>query len=307
VDDTPGVRLRVGILLLPNEPWRVASGRWRAVEELGFDHAWTYDHVVWRRLGDGAWFDGLATLAAAATVTSTIELGTLVTSPNLRHPAVLAKTAATIGDLSGGRLVLGVGAGSAGGDAQLLGEHELTPGERVARFEEFVALLPPLLAGEAVDHQGTSYRVHDAGLQPAYLPDGSAPLLVASNGPRGMRLAATYGRGWVTDGGYYGLDEPTPARFRDNAVTLLRRFAAAAASVGRDATTMRRLVVAAPGAEPLTDPSTFLHACRHYAAAGFTDVVVHDPGPLGGDGTAVRRVATEVLGAVQELPVAAPR
>lgn len=297
-------RLRVGVLVLPNEPWRVAEDRWRAVEALGFDHAWTYDHVVWRRLGDGPWFDGFATLAAAATVTSRLELGTLVTSPNLRHPAVLAKLAVTIGDLSDGRLTLGVGAGSAGGDAQLLGEQGLTPGQRMARLEEFVGLLTPLLAGEPVDHEGAYYRVHDAGLAPTYLADGRAPLLLAANGPRGMRLAASSGTGWVTDGRFYGLDDPTPERFRDEAASLLSRFVEAAAAVGRDATTMRRVVVAAPGAEPLSDPPAFLAACERYAAAGFTDVVVHDPGPLGrGDG-AVGRIATDVLDAARDLPVA---
>jgi alkanesulfonate monooxygenase SsuD/methylene tetrahydromethanopterin reductase-like flavin-dependent oxidoreductase (luciferase family) len=300
-------RLRVGLLILPCEPWATARRRWEAAEALGFDHAWTYDHLVWRRAGDRPWFDGFVTLAAAAAVTDRLPFGTLVTSPNLRHPAVLAKTAATLAEVSGGRMQLGIGAGSAGGDAQLLGQEDLSPAGRIERLEEFTEVLVSVLAGGPLDHEGPHYTVRDQGLEPAYPRGDGPPVLVAANGPRGMRLAARSGAGWVTDGAYWQLPDPTPARFRANAARLLADFLEAARASGHPATTHRRVVLVAADADPvLADPEAFLEACHAYAQAGFTDVVFHEPGSMGGDDRAVERLAARALPAAQRLAVASP-
>jgi len=95
--------MRVGVVILPEYPWAEAAHRWQAVEELGFDHAWTYDHLAWRSLADGPWYGTVPTLAAAATVTSRIGLGTWVLSPNFRHPVPWAREVMALDDLSGGR------------------------------------------------------------------------------------------------------------------------------------------------------------------------------------------------------------
>src|SRR5258708_4171040 len=107
--------VRFGIIILPDQRWRRAARRWQRAEEFGFDHAWTYDHLGWRTLVDGPWFDAVPTLTAAAMVTSRIWLGTLVASPNFRHPVSFARQLTALDDISGGRLLLGLGAG-AGGD-----------------------------------------------------------------------------------------------------------------------------------------------------------------------------------------------
>ena len=78
--------MRFGITILPEHRWTDAAPLWRRAEEYGFDHAWTYDHLVWAGLPDSPWFGALPTLTAAATVTSTMRLGTFVSSPNYRHP-----------------------------------------------------------------------------------------------------------------------------------------------------------------------------------------------------------------------------
>ena len=70
--------------------WSTARDLWRRVEELGFDHAWTYDHLAWRSLRDSTWFGAVPFLAAGAVVTERIRLGTLVASPNFRHPVPFA-------------------------------------------------------------------------------------------------------------------------------------------------------------------------------------------------------------------------
>src|SRR5439155_14487839 len=103
--------MRVGIVILPDLRWSQARDRWRLAEEYGFDHAWTYDHLGWRDLVDGPWFDAVPTLTAAATVTDRIGLGTWVASPNFRHPVHFARELTALDDISRGRLLIGAGAG----------------------------------------------------------------------------------------------------------------------------------------------------------------------------------------------------
>src|SRR4051794_22852626 len=190
--------MRVGIVILPDQRWSVAGQRWRRAEELGFDHAWTYDHLGWRDLVDGPWFDAVPTLTAAATVTSRIRLGTLVASPNFRHPVHFARELTALDDISGGRVLLGVGAGGMGFDGAVLGREALTPRQRADRFTEFVHLLDLLLREERVTWQGEWYSAVDARTTPGCVQRPRLPFVVAANGPRTLRLAARYGQGWVT-------------------------------------------------------------------------------------------------------------
>ncbi len=112
--------MRLGVVILPDAPWAVARERWRKAESLGFDHAWTYDHLTWRSLRDGPWFGAVPTLAAAASVTARIRLGTLVASPNFRHPVPFAKELMSLDVLSAGRIIAGLGAGGGGFDVLLI-------------------------------------------------------------------------------------------------------------------------------------------------------------------------------------------
>jgi alkanesulfonate monooxygenase SsuD/methylene tetrahydromethanopterin reductase-like flavin-dependent oxidoreductase (luciferase family) len=192
--------VRIGIVILPDERWAIASRRWRLAEEYGFDHAWTYDHLGWRDLIDGPWFDAVPTLTAAAMVTGRIRLGTFVASPNFRHPVHFAREITALDDISAGRLLLGVGAGGTGFDSAVLGGPELTPRERVDRFTEFLALLTHLLENDRTDFTGTHYRAVNARTTPGPVQQPRPPLVVAANGPRALRLAAQYGDGWVTTG-----------------------------------------------------------------------------------------------------------
>ena len=150
--------MRVGIIILPDQPWAVARERWRRAEEYGFHTAWTYDHLGWRDLVDGPWFDAVPTLTAAATVTGRIRLGTMVASANFRHPVTFAREVTALDDVSGGRLVLGLGAGGAGFDELVLGAAALTPRQRADRFGEFATLLDLLLREDRVTWEGTWSR-----------------------------------------------------------------------------------------------------------------------------------------------------
>src|SRR3954451_1683812 len=134
----------VGIVVLPQDRWEVGRQKWLLAEEWGFDHAWTYDHLAWRTLVDQPWFATVPLLAAAAAVTDRIQLGTFVASPNFRHPVPFGKDVLGLDDVSGGRFLLGLGAGGEGFDAGVLGPAP-TRGERTRRFVEFVDVLDRLL------------------------------------------------------------------------------------------------------------------------------------------------------------------
>lgn len=103
--------MRFGVLILPAETWATQRDTWRRADHLGFDHAWTFDHLAWRSLREAPWFGAVPTLAAAAAVTSSIRLGTLVASPNFRHPVPFARELITLDHISEGRFTLGIGAG----------------------------------------------------------------------------------------------------------------------------------------------------------------------------------------------------
>ena len=188
--------MRIGITVLTDLPWREAAPRWRAAEEMGFAHAWTYDHLVWGGLPDAPWRAATPVLGAVAATTSQIGLGTLVASPNFRHPYQLLREAQALEDVSDGRFLLGLGTGG-DLDSRLLAQPELTVRERVDRFQEDVDLLLRLRAEDHVDADGRWFSVRDARTLP---PLARTPLLVAGNGPRSVRYAARVGDGWVTTG-----------------------------------------------------------------------------------------------------------
>src|SRR5256885_15916962 len=164
--------MRVGVVVLPEWPWKQAATVWRQVEELGFDHAWTYDHLSWRTLRDGPWYGTVPTLSAAAVITSRIRLGSLVYTPNYRHPVPFSREVMSLDDLSGGRFTLGLGAGTlAGYDNAILGEEPRSPRERTARYGEFVRLLNRLLTEPVTTETGgEDYRAarvpHPPGPRP---------------------------------------------------------------------------------------------------------------------------------------------
>jgi alkanesulfonate monooxygenase SsuD/methylene tetrahydromethanopterin reductase-like flavin-dependent oxidoreductase (luciferase family) len=288
--------MRFGIVILPQYDWPEAARRWRAAEEYGFDCAWTYDHLAWRGLAGERWHATVPTLTAAATVTSRIRLGTFVASPNFRHPVPFAKDIATVDQISGGRVLLGVGSGGTGFDAFVLGQTELTPRERFARFAEFAEGLDVLLRFEApgsdgISFEGTWYTASGARMvgEPSQHP--RMPLHVAADGPKGLALAVRIADGWVTTA---GADDDTEAWWR-KAGDLVRRLDDACADVGRDPSTMSRTLSLDDEARySLTSIDAFDEAVGRAAELGYTDVVSHWPrehGLYAGDEAVLDEVA----------------
>ena len=189
---TQSFPLRVGVLILPEHPWRESCVRWQQAEELGFAHAWTYDHLTWRGHRDLPWFSAIPTLTAAALATARIRLGTLVASPNFRHPLTLAKEIITLDDISGGRLTLGIGQGSTGWDATMMGAEPSSPRERSERFREFVELTDLLLRQSETTYLGNFYSAREARTYPGCVQSPRVPMAIAASGRIGMRLAARF-------------------------------------------------------------------------------------------------------------------
>jgi alkanesulfonate monooxygenase SsuD/methylene tetrahydromethanopterin reductase-like flavin-dependent oxidoreductase (luciferase family) len=273
--------VRLGVLILPEDPWPVARDKWRRAEQLGFDHAWTYDHLAWRGLRDAPWFGAVPTLAAAAAVTTTIRLGTLVASPEFRHPVPFARELVSLDDISGGRLTLGLGAGSGGWDATVLGQEPWSPAERAARLAEFVDLLDRLLREPETTVTGLRWQAHGARTYPGCVQRPRVPFAVAATRPRTLRVAARHAEVWVTNGDRAQTGPPLGAE--EGAAVVARqlaRFEGACAAVGRNPATVDRLVLTGPLLDGgLRSAAAFREVCEAYAAVGVTDLVVHWPRP----------------------------
>ncbi|WP_168706030.1 LLM class flavin-dependent oxidoreductase [Gordonia paraffinivorans] len=190
--------MRHGICILPDLTWSESRPRWVLAEEMGFDHAWTYDHLVWGRMPDSRWSACVPLLTAAAVVTDRIGLGAFVVSPNFRHPVAFSREVETLVDISDGRFLLGLGAGGTPDDL-VLGQDPLTPGQKVDRFREFVGLLDRTLESDHVDADGEYYRARDMRLGRGLVRQ-RVPFILAGNGPRSIRFAARTGEAWATTG-----------------------------------------------------------------------------------------------------------
>lgn len=237
--------VHVGLLLNQEEvPGRPAP-RWTDIERiatdaetLGFDSLWLVDHLLWRtdpweRGGSdeiGVW-ECWTTLAALARATTRVSLGTLVTCAAYRHPVLLAKMVETVEEISGGRLILGIGAGDYEPEYEMLGQGF---DRRVGRFEEALQVIVPLLRTGAVDHAGEFFTIPDFRLRPRGPRADGPPILIGTlaQRPRMLRLVAQYADIWnVWAGGALEAGQLAPAR---EAVDEACRQA------GRDPRTLRR-------------------------------------------------------------------
>ncbi|MGA3155298.1 MAG: LLM class flavin-dependent oxidoreductase [Streptosporangiaceae bacterium] len=297
--------MRFGVVILPDQRWSQAQRRWRRAEELGFDHAWTYDHLGWRDLVDGPWFGTVPTLTAAALVTRRIRLGTMVASPNFRHPVSFTRDVTAIDDVSGGRLVLGLGAGAGGSsfDNRVLGAPPLSPRARVDRFAEFAGLLDRLLREDRVSWSGEYYTAVDARSTPGCVQQPRVPFVLAANGPRSMRIAARLGEGWVTTGGVAADPGGDTSAWWRSVADLARRFEDAAGQAGRDYQALDRyLSLDASGGFALASEGYFADVAGRAADLGFTDAITHWPrpsGPYEGSESVLEAVAASALAAIR--------
>jgi probable F420-dependent oxidoreductase len=193
------VRLvKVGIQLPEVERdvrWSELLDMVRAIEDLGFDSVWVGEHLLYRwpdRQPRGPW-EAWSLLAAIAAVTSRVDFGPLVACTNFHNPALLAKQAATIDEISGGRLILGLGAGWNETEFRAYG---FPYDHRIDRFEEAFTIIRTLLQEGAIDFDGRYYQARDCELLPRGPRPGGPPLMIGSKGPRMLRIALPHVQAW---------------------------------------------------------------------------------------------------------------
>jgi alkanesulfonate monooxygenase SsuD/methylene tetrahydromethanopterin reductase-like flavin-dependent oxidoreductase (luciferase family) len=222
-----GLPIRFGWFLVPEaaDPQGLIEQA-RLAERAGFDLVGIQDHPYQRR-----YLDTFTLLAALATATERIGLVPDVASLPLRHPAMLAKAAASIDLLSLGRFELGLGAGSFWDAIAAMGGPRRSPGEAVEALEEAVALLRLLWSDQrSVRFTGRHYRV--AGVKPGPAPAHPIGIWVGAYRPRMLALVGRLADGWVPSSGYLPPDRLAAAQ---------ARIDDAAAAAGRDPAAIRRL------------------------------------------------------------------
>jgi alkanesulfonate monooxygenase SsuD/methylene tetrahydromethanopterin reductase-like flavin-dependent oxidoreductase (luciferase family) len=277
-----GRPLRVGLILPDTERemggdtarWSDIAHMARLAEELGFDSIWNADHLIYRFSGkevQGPW-ESWSLLAALAAITSRVEIGSLVTCTSFRNPALQAKIADTVDEISGGRLVLGLGAGWHEPEYVAFGypfDH------RVSRFAEAIAIIHGLLRNGHVDFAGTYYSAKDCELRPRGPRPEGPPIMIGSTAPRMLSLLANYGDIWNA-WARQTLEELEEDR---------RKVDAAMEAAGRDPDTVERTVSLLvdlptatgrpseekPGFRPREPQELAVHLAS-YAAAGISHV-----------------------------------
>lgn len=239
------------------------SQAWQIADDSGFDGIWIFDHFV--SLGpdpSGDVYEAWTLLAAMAQATQRTRIGCLVTGNTYRHPGILAKMAATVDHLSGGRLDVGLGAG-AGTEHAMLGVPSGTPGERLDRLSESCQVLKKLWSEPEATFRGRYYQLDKALANPKPVQRPHPPLWIGGSGEkRTLRIVAEHADAWI-NGNRPGEDPAELARLSG----LLDQYCA---DIGRDPAEIRRAVQAPLPAD--TDEAVRMTAA--YLEAGFRDVIL---------------------------------
>jgi probable F420-dependent oxidoreductase len=263
-----------------------------AAEESGLDSVWGADHLIFREDGDTTGIhESWTVLTAVAALTSRVEIGPLVLAVPFRNPALTAKMAAELDEVSGGRLILGLGCGWHEPEFDAF---DFPFDHRVARFEEALEIIVPLLRGERVTFEGRYHRARDVELRPAPMRPGGPPILIAGKRPRMLRQVARWADQW--NGAWYG----TPDR-ADELRTRLANVRAALDAANRDPATLELtagIFVAFEGADADTPERAIRGSMEEVAAAlaGYREL---------GIGHLIAHVFPRTAGAVRQLGEAA--
>lgn len=230
--------LRFGILAVQNIPWTKEVERWHFIETLGFDSLWIADHFVDPYQPDSPWFESWTLLAALASQTDHLRIGTLVTSIPLRNPAILARQAITVDHISNGRLELGLGSGVSWDPVySMIGIENWSPQERVARFREVVEIIDLCFRSRVTSYEGQYFHLRDAVMNPSPIQQPRPPITIAAVKPVMLKIAARYADAWNFVPGEW--DTP-PNKMLQRTTRKNQLLDGYCEEIGRDPQTIRR-------------------------------------------------------------------
>jgi alkanesulfonate monooxygenase SsuD/methylene tetrahydromethanopterin reductase-like flavin-dependent oxidoreductase (luciferase family) len=185
--------MRFGVTVYQPGPYEDLLAFWKDADRLGFDSAFLFDHLMPPARGDARaerCMEAWSLLSALAVATSRLRLGVLVTANTFRHPALVAKMAATVDQVSKGRLIIGLGAGWMPREHAAYGIPFYTPSERAKRLAEAVKVVKLLLTQEHSTFSGRYYTLKDAPCEPKGVQNPHPPMLVGGLGPKVVQPAA---------------------------------------------------------------------------------------------------------------------
>jgi F420-dependent oxidoreductase-like protein len=297
----------------PNQDasWEQIRDAWKLAEELGFDSAWVFDHFL-PIFGseEGSTLEGWTLLAALAAETERIRLGVMVTGNTYRNPALLAKMATTVDHVSGGRLLLGLGAGWFARDHSAFGFHYGTDRERAERLEEALQVITKLWSEDHPSFRGKYYSLDRAPFAPGNVQSPRPPIVIGGQGKRWIvPLVGRYADGWNAVTGV------TPDGVRER----IRIIQEECARIGRDPcpsdvsillplVSVTRIPLAGPlvrlGARAVVDkriagsiladsPAAIEKRIRTYVDAGVNEIILSVRAPF--DADLLRAFATDVM------------
>lgn len=283
--------------------WELLKGRWQLAEEAGYDNIWLADHLLpwWTDPGTRSrnpvpwddpasddtepYLEGWSLLGPLAMLTEQAKIGVLVTDNLLRHPVLVAKMAVTLDHVSGGRMMLGMGAGWMEWEHAAYGFPFGSPGERVDRLEESLAVIDSLMKNERTTFQGEYVQVQNAPFEPSPI-NGSMPVVVAGKGKRMLGLVARYADVWNT--------MLTPEEFVERGKVL----GEACERIGRDPSEIRWSYYGfgeVLGIDPFESVEAFREVAGRYGEAGVSELIFEIPHPDMGQDEVIMRIGQEVL------------
>jgi alkanesulfonate monooxygenase SsuD/methylene tetrahydromethanopterin reductase-like flavin-dependent oxidoreductase (luciferase family) len=272
-------QLRFGIITLQQLPWKREIQRWRLIEALGFDSVWVADHFVNYVQPNAPWFEAWTLLAALATHTRHIRIGTLVTSVPLRNPAVLARQVLTVDHISDGRLELGLGAGASGKmdpTYSMTGIEDWAPPERVARFREVVEIVDQCLRSRITTYDGRYYHLEETAMAPGPLQKPRPPITIGAMGSSMLKIAARYADTWNSFGAEWGASPDVVLKNTQQRTEMLDKYCV---EIGRDPKTLRRslLIFGSEAETVFNSEESFQEVVSRYHRIGITEFIFFYP------------------------------
>ncbi len=279
-------KLRFGVQPRPEHVgWSDLARAFREADELGLDSAFTFDHLMPIDGRPGPCLEGWTSLAALAARTEHIKTGVLVTGNGYRNPALLAKMAATVDQISNGRLILGMGAGWFEAEFTAYDFEFYTPGERARRLVEAVEVVRALATKAPATYTGKYYTLASAPFDPPFVQKPHAPILIGGMGPKVIQpLAARHADIWHF---FAKVDDPEATR------RMVSEFDDVCRSVGRDPAAVEKAVSLRPADVAGGSADEARARIRALADAGVGHFILSLPPPY--DWTVLRTFAKDVV------------